>query len=87
MIQNRTIQHIGPDFPTFYTQTRGTAPDIILTNYRTYHNTHIRPGPLTTSDHIPIVLTISTSPILIPAPLRPDFKKANWEKNPQSRQE
>ena len=80
LIQNRTIQHTGPDFPTFYTQGRGTTPDIILTNYRTYHNTHATPGPLTTSDHIPIIFTISTSPILIPVTPRPDFRKADWDK-------
>lgn len=80
LLQNRLIQHIGPEFPTFYTQRRGTTPDIMLTNYRTYHNTNITPGPLTTSDHIPIILTISTTPILIPVNPRPNYKKANWEK-------
>lgn len=80
MIQNRTIQHIGPEFPTFYTQGRGTTPDIILTNYRTHHNTHIRPGPITTSDHIPIIFKISSSPMLIPVSPRPNFNKADWAK-------
>lgn len=80
MIQARTLQHIGPDFPTFHTHTRGTNPDIILTNYRTCHNIHIKPGPLTTSDHNPIELIISTSPILIPSTPRLNFKTANWEK-------
>ena len=87
LIQNRLIQHIGPEFPTFYTRNRTTTPDIIiLTNYRTHHNTHAIPGPLTTSDHIPIIFTISTSPILIPAPPRAaDYKKkkkkkTHWEK-------
>ena len=79
LIQQRTLQHIGPDFPTFYTQGRGTTPDIILTNNRTYHNTHATPGPLTTSDHIPVILTISIAPILIPATKRPNYGKANWE--------
>ncbi len=79
LIQNRLIQHIGPEFPTYYTHRRGTTPDIILTNHRTYHNTHTISGPLTTSDHIPIIFTISTATILIPSPTRPNYSKANWE--------
>lgn len=79
LIQNRLIQHVGPDFPTYYTHRRGTTPDIILTNHRTYHNTHAVEGPLTTSDHIPIIYTIATAPIPIPAPPRPNYNKANWE--------
>ena len=80
LIQNGLIQHIGPDFPTYYTCRRGTTPDIILTNHRTYHNHNITPGPLTTSDHIPIILTISTTPILIPTTPRPNFRRADWKK-------
>ncbi|KAK3892023.1 hypothetical protein Pcinc_004112 [Petrolisthes cinctipes] len=75
---NRTIQHIGPHFPTYYSVNSNTTPDIILTNFRTHHNTHTAPGPLTTSDHIPIIFTISASPIQIPAMPRPSFKQANW---------
>lgn len=75
LIQNRLIQHIGPEFPTFYTQRRGTTPDIILTNHRTYHNTYITPGPLTTSDHVPVILTISITLILIPVTPRPNYRR------------
>ena len=80
MIQNKTIQHIGPHFSTFYSSRRGTNPDIILTNYRTHHNILSIPGPLTTSDHIPIIITISSSPILLPIQPRSNFAKANWQK-------
>ena len=80
MIQNRTIQHIGPYFPTFYSRRRETNPDIIISNYRTHHNIFATHGPLTTSDHIPIIFTISTSPILLPTPTRSNFAKANWDK-------
>ena len=79
LIKNRTIQHLGPHFPTYFTNTRGTNPDIILSNHKTYHNYNISQGPLTTSDHLPIIFTLSTSPILIPSPRRPHFSKANWE--------
>lgn len=79
LIHNRTLQHIGPHFPTYIAHNTATTPDIILTNFRTYHNTYITQGPLTSSDHFPIHLTISTKPIQIPSPLRPQFKNANWE--------
>lgn len=79
LIQNHIIQHIGPHFPTYTAANTRTTPDIILTNYRTHQNTHIKPGPLTTSDHTPIILTISTSPIQIPIAKRPSFVQANWE--------
>ncbi|MPC40776.1 hypothetical protein E2C01_034344 [Portunus trituberculatus] len=80
LIQHRTLQHIGPHFPTSYTRNRGTTPDIILTNFKIHHNTYITQGPITTSDHIPIILDISTAPIVIPAFPRPILSKANWEK-------
>ena len=80
LIHNRTLQHIGPDFPTYISHRSATTPDIILTNFRTYHNTHIEQGPLTTSDHIPIIFTISTTPIQAPAIPRPSYNQANWEK-------
>lgn len=79
MILNRTIQHIGPHFPTYSSANSNTTPDIILSNYRTYHNTHAIPGPLTTSDHIPIIFTISSTPIQTPGIARPNYSQANWE--------
>lgn len=79
LIQNRTIRHIGPQFPTYIARNITSTPDIILSNNQTYHNMHITQGPLTTSDHIPIIFELSVNPILIPSPLRPKFKQANWD--------
>lgn len=79
LILNRTLQHIGPHFPTYFTANTSTTPDIILANYRTHHNTHVAPGPLTTSDHTPIIFTVSSSPIQIPATARPNYSQANWD--------
>ena len=79
MIRHRTLHHIGPHFPTYYAHKTAITPDIILTNYRTHHNTHITQGPLTSSDHIPIIMKISTAPIQTPIPPRPCFAKANRE--------
>ena len=79
LISTYGARHIGPNFPTFIGHCALTTPDIILSNSLTYHNTHIEQGPLTCSDHLPIVFTISTTPIIIPAPKRLDTKRANWE--------
>ena len=34
---------------------------------------------MTSSDHLPIILTVSTDPILIPIKPRPSYKQANWD--------
>ncbi|KAG0711334.1 RNA-directed DNA polymerase from mobile element jockey [Chionoecetes opilio] len=39
----------------------------------------INKGPLTTSDHIPIILDISTSPIPIPVPKSFAFNRTDWD--------
>ena len=71
--------HIGPYFPTFLKPNSATSPDIIVTNKYLTINTHSRPGPMTASDHLPIVLTVSTDPILIPIKPRPSYKQADWD--------
>ena len=81
MLINRfNIQHIGPDFPTFIKPNTATAPDIVLANNKIAHNHHITPGPITVSDHIPMILTITISPIQIPIKCRFAFQRANWER-------
>lgn len=72
--------HEGPLFPTYITHRSKTSPDIILANSSTFHNTYSGAGPLTPSDHIPIIFTISTSPIQIPVRERTNFVRADWEK-------
>lgn len=78
MLQH-TLQHRGPYFPTYLAANTSTTPDIFLTNFKTYHNIHIEAGPLTTSDHLPIILTISASPIQVPTPPRPNYNQADWD--------
>ena len=73
------IKHIGPHFPTFITSRSSTTPDIVLGNNRIFHNIHLTPGPLTTSDHIPTIAKITAHPIQIPIRPRKQFNKANWE--------
>lgn len=72
-------QQIGPNFPTFIDHSVLTAPGVILTNGKTYHNTHFSQGPLMSCDHLPILFTISTTPIVVPYPQRMDTKRANWK--------
>ena len=79
LIDNGKINFQGPNFNTFFSSNHTSSPDIILTNNKTYHNMEIKPGPTTSSDHIPIIITISTQAIKIPVIPRPIYSKANWE--------
>lgn len=55
------------------------TPDIVLSNNKLNHNIHLCSGPLTSSDHLPIIITISTSPIQINIPPKYNYSNANWE--------
>lgn len=78
-LRHQTARHIGPHFPTYYGPLSATSPDIILTNPTNFLHYSITPGPLTTSDHIPIILDISTSPILTPTQPFLAFHKTDWD--------
>lgn len=84
IVNHKNLRYLGPDFYTYYAthqqNTRKGRPDLVLANRQTlqFHH-HLSPGPLSGSDHIPIVLRISTSPIYIPCPPRLDYKNTNWE--------
>ena len=79
LISRQVCTHIGPFFSTFITHRSTTSPDIILQNNLAFHNTHFQPGPLTPSDHIPIIATISVNPIQIPIKTRPHYHRADWD--------
>ena len=80
MIDNNKLKHIGPDFPTYISHNSHTSPDIILTNNCAYHNHIIEAGPITSSDHIPVILTITAHAHKIPTPPTLNYRKANWKK-------
>ncbi|KAF9756153.1 RNA-directed DNA polymerase from mobile element jockey [Nosema granulosis] len=80
LIDRGYATHEGPFFPTYITHRSKTSPDIILANSSVFHNTYAESGPLTPSDHIPIMFTISTSPIQIPVRERTNFVRADWDK-------
>ena len=79
-IDNNKLQHLGPNFPTYYSHNAQTTPDIVFANKNTYHNHTIEAGPVTPSDHIPIILNITTQTIKIPITPQLNFNKANWDK-------
>lgn len=55
-----------------------SSSNTVLTNNKRFHNTYIHPGPITVSDHIPIQLIISTSPIQKPVKQRIVMSRVNW---------
>ena len=79
LINNNKIRHLGPDFPTFLAHNSTSTPDLILSNNKTYHNFIAQPGPTTPSDHIPILIKITSQPIRTPSPPIQVFSKTNWD--------
>ena len=81
-IRNNLIRHIGPYFNTLTEkihQRTVCRPDIVLTNRNAFLNYNITQGPITASDHIPIIVKLSTKPIVAEIVGTPDTKKTNWE--------
>ena len=79
IISNGIATHAGPDFATFITTRTSSTPDIILCNRNCIHQTLTTPGPITSSDHIPIIFDINSSPIATPSTPRYRYDKADWE--------
>lgn len=69
LMQQFSLQYIGPEFKTFVTKKARGKPDIILIN-RLFDifNYHSVPGDNIGSDHIPILFTFQTQPIKILKP-------------------
>nr|XP_027237905.1 uncharacterized protein LOC113829027 [Penaeus vannamei] len=79
LIHRNIITQLGPDFNTFVSARGKGRPDIIIGNRNIHMNYAIQEGPLTTSDHIPIIFTLATSPVMIPQAKMYDYKRADWE--------
>ena len=75
LINANKCKHIGPFFDTRITANTTRKPDIALTNKQAHLNTYLKAGPLTPSDHQPIIMKISTNPIQIPITPRLQFRK------------
>ena len=77
---NRNIcRFLGPDFNTLISGTGKGKPDILMGNRQANLYMRFTEGQLTSSDHLPVKLEISTKPILYKVEKRWDLKKANWE--------
>ncbi|KAI3383771.1 hypothetical protein SNEBB_010833 [Seison nebaliae] len=79
LIADGKLQHIGPNFATYIAMPGSGTPDIVLCNRRAYHNITLQEGPITTSDHIPIVITLSTNPIQTPRQQVYRYGAADWQ--------
>ena len=77
LILRNKFRHLGPPFPTTLTHNESGKPDKIVANYKITHNTHISPGPITSSDHIRIIFEISALPIQISISPRKQFHKTD----------
>ena len=77
----KRLHYIGPDFYTYFGPQGGKGrPDLVFGNRAAlpYH-TYCAPGPLVGSDHIPVEITISTSPIQHPVKQHFCYSTADWE--------
>ena len=80
LIRRNIVTHMGPEFKTVINNRGSGTPDIILGNRHMHMNLQIQQGPLTTSNHLPIIIKIATKPISVKGTKRLCYKKANWEK-------
>ena len=71
------IIHMGPDFRTLV--HRGGRPDIVFSNRQAFLNYAIIRGSLTTSDHFPLILKLSTKPILKNVEKVRCIRRTNWD--------
>ncbi|ROT69020.1 putative reverse transcriptase - house mosquito [Penaeus vannamei] len=78
-IQQGRLTHLGPHTPTYIAHNAATTPDIVLANHIAHLHYHITTDDVTSSDHLPVIITLSTNPIMTPTQPRESFKHANWE--------
>ena len=78
MIDRNIAKHLGPDFPTLI--GRNGKPDIVLSNRYNFLNMAIEAGNITSSDHLSLIIKISTKPITKEKQTTLNYKKADWEK-------
>ena len=79
LINRNMITHLGPDFVTWIHPSRTGTPDLVLGNKKIHHNIAILQGPLTSSDHIPVIVKIASKPIITEQRPQFNFEKGNWE--------
>ena len=80
LINRNLITHLGPEFKTWISPIGSGTPDIVLANQHAHYNIAIKQGPLTSSDHLPVIIKLSTKPILISGNKRYKIEEADWAK-------
>ena len=78
LIRNNICKHLGPDFNTLINRLAKGRPDIVLSNRVANLYNRIYEGNLTSSDHIPVIVELSTQPIMVQCPPKWNLKKTNW---------
>ena len=79
LMERDLLTYLGPDFPTYANHNATSRPDLVFTNRLHHLNVEITRGRLTSSDHWPIIMTLSTTPIQVPSRRRYLTNEANWE--------
>ena len=77
LFQQNKIIHMGPDFRTMVRMNG--RPDIIFSSQNAFLKYAVERGSLTTSDHFPVILKLSTRPIVKRAEQTRCLRKTNWE--------
>lgn len=78
-IKKGKISHLRPHFITYRETQTATTPDIVLLDNKLIHNIQIRPGPLTTSDHIPNKTEVTQQIKLVRKSRTLNIQQADWE--------
>ena len=77
LIDRFKIVLLGPDFRTLV--HKNGKPDIIFSNRNAFFNYAIERGGLTSSDHFPVILKLSTKPIVKVVEKKRCLKRTNWD--------
>ena len=77
LIERDKIKLMGPGFRTFI--HRNGKPEIVFSNKLAFLNFAILRDQLTSFDHLPVIIKLSTKPIIKTGIERFKFTTANWE--------
>ena len=79
LINQGKMIHLGPHFPTYFSHNSSINPDKIFSNKHHYLNYISDPGEITTSDHLPTIIKLSTTPFITKRQKVYNMRKANWD--------
>ncbi len=77
LIHQGKLLHLGPHFPTYFSHNSSTNPD--KKNFQTSITTWIALVNITTSDHLPVIFKLSTTPFIVEKPKIYEINKADWD--------